>query len=81
VAISVAALLLVLGHVAAFGIVHEADEGTPARAFQFLMATQTPFMAYFALTWLKRARASAFRVLAVQAAAALAAIVSVSCLT
>ena len=70
---SAAALALVLGHVAIYGVVHEADEGTPAHLWQLLMAGQVPILAYFALTRLPRAPAQALRVLALQAGAALAA--------
>ena len=42
---SFAALALVLGHAAIFGIVHEADEGTAAHIFQLLMVGQVPFVA------------------------------------
>ncbi len=80
-AMSFAALLLVLGHAATFGIVHEADEGTPAHVFQLLVAAQLPLMAYFALKWLPRVPAQALRVLALQAGAALAAIAAVYWLT
>ena len=38
IAMSLAALALVLGHAAMFGIVHEADERTAAHIFQLLMA-------------------------------------------
>ena len=47
-AMSVAALALVLGHIAIFGVVHEADEGTAAHLWQLLMAGQLPVVAYFA---------------------------------
>ena len=72
-AMSVAALALVLVHVARFGVVHEADEGTAAHLWQLLMAGQVPVVAYFALKWLSRAPGQALRVLALQPAAALAA--------
>lgn len=73
IAMSVAALALVLGHVAIFGVVHEADEGTAAHLWQLLIAGQVPVVAYFALKWLPRAPGQASRVLALQAVAALAA--------
>jgi hypothetical protein len=44
---SLAALILVLGHAAVFGIVHEADEGAAAHIWQLLMALQLPIVAYF----------------------------------
>ena len=73
IAMSAAALALVLGHVAMFGVVHEADEGTAAHLWQLLMAGQVPLVAYFALKWLPRATAQALLVLALQAVAALVA--------
>ena len=35
--LSGAALALVLGHAAIYGVVHAADEGTPAHLFQLLV--------------------------------------------
>ena len=81
VAMSVIALLLVLGHAARFGVVHEADEGTPAHVFQLLMVFQIPLVAYFVLKWLPRSAGRAVGVLALQAAAALAAFGAVYWLT
>ena len=73
IAMSAAALALVLGHIAIFGIVHEADEGTPAHVWQLLMAGQVPMVAYFALRWLPQAPGQALRVLGLQVVAAMAA--------
>ena len=78
---SFAALALVLGHFALFGIVHEADEGTAAHIFQLLMVGQVPIVAFFAVKWLPRAPRQALMVLALQVGAGLAAIVSVVLLT
>ncbi|HXO18990.1 MAG TPA: hypothetical protein VOA87_03600 [Thermoanaerobaculia bacterium] len=80
-AMSIAALAIVLLHYARFGIVHEADEGTSAHLFQILMAAQVPIVAFFAIKWLPRAPREALQVLALQAAAALAAFASVFFLT
>ena len=80
-AMSLAALALVLGHAAIFGVVHEADEGTAAHIFQLLMAAQVPIVAVFALKWLPRAPRQALQVLALQAGAALAAMAAVFFLT
>jgi len=80
-AMSLAALAMVLGHAAIFGVVHEADEGTAAHIFQLLMAAQVPIVAFFALKWLARAPRQTLQVLALQAAAALAAIAAVLFLT
>jgi len=73
IAMSLAALALVLGSIAMFGVVHEADEGTAAHLFQLLMAGQVPIVVYFALKWLPRAPGQALRVLALQGAAMIAA--------
>ena len=80
-AMSFAALGLVLGHAARFGIVHEADEGTPAHIFQMLMVAQVPVVAFFAIKWLPRTPRQALQVLALQGGAALAAFVAVYFLT
>ena len=72
-AMSFAALILVLGHVAFFGAAREADEGTAAHLWQLLMAGQIPVIAFFAVTWLPRAPRQALLVLALQVVAALAA--------
>ena len=81
VAISLAALALVLGHAAIYGVVHEADEGAAAHIFQLLMAAQVPLVAYFAFKWLPRVPGQTLRVLALQAGAALAAFAAVYWLT
>lgn len=73
IAMSLAAVALVLGHIALFGVVREADEGAAAHLWQLLMAGQVPVVGYFALKWLPRAPGRALRVLALQVVAALAA--------
>jgi hypothetical protein len=78
---SLAALALVLGHFAVFGIVHEADEGAAAHIWQILMAAQIPIVAYFAVRWLPQNPRQALLVLALQAAAGLASFASVFFLT
>lgn len=80
-AMSLAALALVLVHAARYGIVHEVDEGTSAHLFQLLMVAQVPVVAYFAIKWLPRAPKQALLVLALQAGAALAAFAAVFFLT
>ncbi len=76
-AMSLSALALVLGHVAMYGVVHEADEGTPAHLWQLLMAGQMPILAYFAIKWLPQAPRQTLYVLALQATAVLAALAPV----
>jgi hypothetical protein len=77
VAMSSAALAIVLGHIAMFGVVREADEGTAAHMFQLLMVAEVPIVAFFALKWLPRFPKQALQVLAVQAIAGLAALAPV----
>ncbi len=76
-AMSLAALVTVLVHVARFGVAREADEGTAAHVWQILMAGQIPIVAFFAARWLPRAPKESLPVLALQAAAALAALAPV----
>ncbi|MDQ6661607.1 MAG: hypothetical protein M3Z24_11655 [Chloroflexota bacterium] len=73
VAMSLVALALVLGHVALFGVVHEADEGTVAHIWQILMAVQVPIMAFFAIKYLPQKPKQVLLVLALQIVAALTA--------
>jgi hypothetical protein len=76
-AMSFGALATVAIAIARFGVVHEPDEGTAAHIWQLLMVTQIPIIAFFAITWLPRAPRQALYVLALQAAAALAALAPV----
>lgn len=80
-AMSGIALGLVLGHAAIYGVVHEADEGTPAHLFQLLLAAQLPMVAWFAIRWLPGAPRPALAVLSLQAGAALAAMAAAAFLT
>ena len=54
IAMSLAALITVLTHVAIFGAAREADEGTAAHVWQLLMAGQAPVVAFYALKWMPR---------------------------
>ncbi len=76
-AMSFAALAVVLGHVAMYGGAREADEGTAAHLWQILMAAQVPVVAFFAIKWLPRTPRQALLVLALQAVAVLAALAPV----
>jgi len=80
-AMSLAALTLVLGHAAIFGIVHEADEGTAAHVWQILMAAQLPIVAYFILKWLPGRSRESLQVLALLAGTWLANFAAVYWLT
>ena len=77
VAMSFTALVMVLGHVAMYGAVREADEGTAAHIFQLLMMAQVPIWAFFAIKWLPQTPKQAMLMLALQAGAALAAVAPV----
>ncbi len=76
-AMSLGALAVVLGHVALFGAAREVDEGAAAHIFQLLMAAQVPVVAFFAIKWLPRAPQDGLPVLALQLAAAIAALAPV----
>lgn len=77
IAMSLAALALVLVHVALFGAAREADEGAAAHLWQMLMAGQVPIVAFFAIKWLPQTPRQALLILALQAGAALAAMAPV----
>lgn len=66
---SLAALTLLLGYVAVFGIVQQEDEESPARIFQLIMTAQLPIAAYFAFKWLPKRPIQSLIVLALQAVA------------
>ena len=76
---SLAALALVAGYLALFGVSNQppADEGAAARIFQLLLAGQAPIVAYFVLKWLPHRPKQAMAVLALQVLAALAALAPV----
>ena len=77
VAMSLAALAVVLIHVAVFGTAREADEGAAAHLWQLLMAAQLPLLAFFAIKWLPRSPRQALLVMALQAGAIVAALAPV----
>jgi hypothetical protein len=77
VAMSCGALAAVLLHLAAHGPAPHAGEGAAAHLWQLLMAAQVPFVLFFVVRWLPQAPRQAVPVLAVQVAAALAAMAPV----
>lgn len=77
VAMSLAALLVVVVHIAIFGTAREPDEGPAAHIWQLLMAGQVPVMIVHAVKWLPRIPKQAMQTLAVQVLAVLAAIAPV----
>ena len=68
---SLAALVLVLGYIALFGVVHETDEGTAAHIWQLLMVAQVPIIAFFAFKYVLHKPKQTLLILAIQIAAAL----------
>lgn len=74
---SAVALAAVIVHVALFGTARQADEGAAAHIWQLMMAGQLPIIAYFAVKHLGDETRPALRILAVQIAAALAAMAPV----
>jgi len=77
IAMSMAALLTVLYHLATFGTARQTDEGAAAHIWQLLMAGQLPVVAFYAVKWLPRAPGTALQVLALQVGAALTALAPV----
>jgi hypothetical protein len=73
IAMSLAALAVIAGHIAVSGTARQADEGLAAHLWQLLMAGQLPVIALFAVMWLPRAPRQALLVLALQLAAGIAA--------
>jgi len=69
IAMSMAALALVLGSVLIAGTARDPDEGAVAHLWQLLMAGQIPVIAWFAFRWLPKGPRLAIPVLAAQLAA------------
>ena len=77
VTMALAALAVVVTHVAISGTAREADEGTAAHLWQLLMAAQIPVVAFLMIKWLPQAPRSALSILALQVAVAAAALAPV----
>ena len=73
ISMSIAALAVVLGYAAMFGIARQPEEGTAAHLWQLLMAGQVPVVAFFAIKWLPTNLRQGLLVLALQLGAALSA--------
>lgn len=54
IVLSVAALALIVGFVARFGVVQSEDEGTAARTFQMLLLANAAAIAYFVIRWVPK---------------------------
>ena len=74
IAMSMAALSVVIAYALTFGVARQADEGAAAHLWQLLMAGQFPIIAFFAVKWLPKAPKDCAQVLVLQVAAALSAI-------
>ena len=77
VAMSVGALVTVLVFLALHGPAPQPDEGAAAQLWQLLMVLQIPIIMLFAIRWVTRFPRQALPVLALQVAAALAALMPV----
>jgi hypothetical protein len=77
VAMSLAALLIVLVRIAVVGTAPEPDEGAAAHLWQLLMVLQVPVVILFAMRWVPQAPGKALPILGLQAGAALAAMAPV----
>lgn len=77
VAMSLAALATVLVFLASHGPAPQADEGAAAHIWQLLMAAQVPIVLYFAIRWVPESPREAVPILALQLAAAVAALTPV----
>ena len=69
-AMSTAAIAVLVIYVALFGTARQEDEGTAAHLWQLLMAGQLPIIAFFAIKWLPIQPGRALGVLALQITAA-----------
>ena len=77
VAMSLVALATILIFVVLHGTAPQTDEGAAAHFWQLLMAAQVPIVLFFAVKWLPQSPREALPVLALQIAAALAAMAPV----
>jgi hypothetical protein len=65
-ALSLAAMGLIVAHLALVGVARQADEGTEARIFQLLMLSTAVIIGAFAVRWLPVAPKAAVFVVALQ---------------
>ena len=77
---SIAAVGLIVGHVALVGVARQEDEGIEARIFQLLMLVDAVAIGVFAVRWLPLAPKAAFAVLALQLVLAAIPIVTIAAL-
>src|SRR4051794_16329348 len=77
IAMSLAALMVVLGQIVLVGIARQADEGTAAHLWQLLILAQAPIVAFFAIKYLPRNPRQAVIILLLQGIAVLSALAPV----
>lgn len=77
IAMSLAALAVVLFHIGTVGTAPQGDEGTEAHIFQLLLAGQVPIVIFHIVTWLPRDVRVALVVIGVQLVASVGAITPV----
>jgi hypothetical protein len=70
IAMSTAAVTVIVFYIVLFGTARQEDEGTAAHLWQLLMAGQLPVIAFFAIKWLPIEPTRALGVLALQMVAA-----------
>ena len=73
IALSLAALIVVLGQIVLVGVARQADEGTAAHLWQLLILAQAPIVAFFAIKYLPQRPRQALLILGLLFAAVLAA--------
>jgi len=64
--VSLAAIGLIVGHVALVGVARQEDEGTEARIFQLLMVVDAVAIGVFAVRWLPVAPRATLSIVALQ---------------
>ena len=77
IVLSVAALALIVGFVARFGVVQSEDEGTAARIFQMLMLGNAVAIAYFVIRWVPQEPKPALAIVGLQVLLAVIPIVTI----
>jgi hypothetical protein len=77
IAMSLAALLVVLGQILLVGVARQADEGTAAHLWQLLILAQAPIVVFFAIKYLPQNPREALVIILLQGIAVLAALAPV----
>ena len=77
IAMSLAALGVMVGHLAMAGAAGFAADDSTAYVFQLLLVCQVPVVAFFSIKWLPRLPAEAMMMIGLQAGAAMLALVPV----